>query len=615
MAVVSPPVGEVQNLPTQLNPGEQRVLAALQRLDDSWRIYVQPRLRMDQPEVVAVHDLHGVCAIEVKDWAPKIYRQRNDGGFEFRTEGAWRAISDAPRRQAHRYRENIVEHFFSSPEDDNRDWAVVRATVVLPQHGDADAAQLISRPRFSASEVHRNIRVCGSDSLHRPETLVFADRGAVRVPAAALRRLESQLREPEAVADQRRPLVLSEAAKNLAGNPSGARIRRARGPAGSGKSLGLAARAAQLAAEGRSVLVLSFNITLPHYLHDLAARHGRTLGSRIRNISFIHFHGFCRWARDEGRLAGIAACGPFGGDPLLAEGSDAVEGLVDCARAAYAGGARRRYDAILVDEGQDFKAAWWNFLRTSVLSPGGEMVVAFDRTQDLYKRSDWTVHGCGFSASWTELAGSYRMPPDLALVATRFGERFLPPATFHPPTVPHDHPMGEAAEPTVRRWANLDGPGELGAQLERAVARMLAAGFAPADIAFLCEEHGHGLDAATRLNRADVYVTHVFTEGDGDERRRRKNRFWGGEAGVKGCTVHSFKGWEARALILCILPSHGSRRLAYVAMTRLKGVVDGPRAAISVLNCDRELDDFRVEFERDFGVAEVPRLGGQRRLW
>ena len=58
------------------------------------------------------------------------------------------------------------------------------------------------------------------------------------------------------------------------------------------------------------------------------------------------------------------------------------------------------YDAIIVDEGQDFQISWWQALR-NFLSDNGEMVLAADPTQDLYgTASNWTdeaMVGAGFS--------------------------------------------------------------------------------------------------------------------------------------------------------------------------------------------------------------------------
>jgi hypothetical protein len=41
---------------------------------------------------------------------------------------------------------------------------------------------------------------------------------------------------------------------------------------------------------------------------------------------------------------------------------------------AYRLGFGPRFDAVLVDEGQDFSLKWWNFLRLGVCRPDGELI-------------------------------------------------------------------------------------------------------------------------------------------------------------------------------------------------------------------------------------------------
>lgn len=53
--------------------------------------------------------------------------------------------------------------------------------------------------------------------------------------------------------------------------------------------------------------------------------------------------------------------------------------------------AMPRYDAILVDEGQDYRPIWWQALRNAV-RPGGEMILVADKTQNIYATA----------ATWTE---------------------------------------------------------------------------------------------------------------------------------------------------------------------------------------------------------------------
>jgi hypothetical protein len=66
---------------------------------------------------------------------------------------------------------------------------------------------------------------------------------------------------------------------------------------------------------------------------------------------------------------------------------------------------------------------------------------------------------------------------------------------------------------------------------------------------------------------------------------------------VKGCTVHSFKGWETPALVMGIGRSEHSRRLAYVAMTRIAGRASGSVGHLSVVNSDLNIAGFQSTFE------------------
>ena len=616
MAVFVPRWEELANLPTPMNPGEWAVAQSLRRLDDAWRVHVEPRLLMDKPDFVVTHPNYGVCAIEVKDWDPGLYQQTRDGRIWVLKARAWQPITDEarepPRFQAHRYRNTIFERFFALPETTRSDFAVVRGVVVLPRYTGAEARRLLY-VRPEAANWERRIPVYGRDDLEKRLLKIvtgYDTPWGMRVPQQSLRRLHVQLMDPEVLADQRAPLRMSDDARNVARNPSKARVRRVRGPAGSGKSLGLAARAATLAAAGQRVLVVGYNITLPHFLHDLAARHGRELGASIRNIEFTHFHGFCNHVRQSHKAASgqvvtaddLAVQGDRGGD---------CEWIVDEAIEAYSNGYNRYYDSILVDEGQDFIAKWWNFLRELVWGGSGEMLLVADTAQDVYNRSwldEQAMPRCGFRG-WTDLAGCYRMPPDLVPIVARFAERYLGKMP-QPLTVPADR---DACEPTVRVWKNTD-EAHLAEVIVAQVHRLLDIGLAPADIAYLCEDHAVGLEAAQLLEGDGVYASHVFTEQPGDERQQRKRRFWGGADGVKGCTVHSFKGWEARGVVLAPTDRLRSQLLTYVALTRVKGY-PGPRSAhVAVANANPRMRDFAAEFEGTITTKEAPGLRGNRRL-
>lgn len=159
-------------------------------------------------------------------------------------------------------------------------------------------------------------------------------------------------------------------------------MRRLRGPAGSGKTLVLAGRAAKLAQEGREVLVISYNHTLRNYIRDLVVR----FGVPANRITWLGFH---EWCKRTMKSAGHAAIYTSLFEAGAAE--DALDhGMVEATVQAMENGPTRdavpRYDAILVDEGQDFHLAWWDALR-HVRKDDGEMLLVADSARDIYGRA------------------------------------------------------------------------------------------------------------------------------------------------------------------------------------------------------------------------------------
>jgi hypothetical protein len=595
---------DLKRLPTPLNAGEREVLEALLVLDDEWELFVQPRLALIQPDFVLVHEHAGVHAIEVKDWKPSAYRPAGSG-VEVFDGSRWLRLREGPIDQGKRYRSVIFHRFFALPDTPDAQYQAVRATVGLPRFSEAEARTLL--PSRSG------VQVAGSDLSALRQRIASGEQDDwLRPDAASLLRLRRHLRESEFTSDQRQPLRLSAGAKNLASNPESATIRRARGPAGCGKSLGLAARAVTLAGEGKEVLVLSFNITLAHYLHDLCSRRGRQvgLGPASRNITFSHFFAFCedviKQHADE-RL-------PFSEDRL----HHIVGAVHDL--SSTPGASAPRYDAVLVDEGQDFQLEWWNLLRHCVRRDGGEMLLVADRTQDIYETADWTgeesMAGAGFHGRWTELRGTYRMPPDLVPIVAEFARRHVPVEHRDLPTLEMDHPLLVDAYPeTVRSWVNTT---DLVVQEASDAAERLLnehPSLHPNDLVVLAG-HSRGGQIMAELQLRGHEVCYMFTPSGPDHasaRQRRKRRFWGGTPGIKGCTVDSFKGWEARAVIAVPPANDLTNRRAYIAMTRVKGD-PGRAACVTVVNTRPDLNSFKSQFERIISPDEVPAVAGQRVL-
>ena len=154
------------------------------------------------------------------------------------------------------------------------------------------------------------------------------------------------------------------------------------GVAGSGKTLMAKAQAQRFAEQGKRTLFLCYNKALAEWLRDTASE--ESLGS----IHVTHFHRLCA---DVCKKAGMAFRPPDGkvtefwkheAPELL---WDALEVLPD-----------ERYDAIVVDEGQDFHPDWWDPIQAIESDEvNGFLYVFYDPAQNLYNESGVSIPSLG----------------------------------------------------------------------------------------------------------------------------------------------------------------------------------------------------------------------------
>ncbi len=593
MAIFRPRLQDCNQLIQPMNEGEMQVARALGQLDDSWTVYVQPRLGATMPDFVAVHDVAGVCVVEVKDWNCGAYRLPDRGPIEFgRGDGTWTSTTETPRHQAYRYRSTVFDRFFALPDDNAAPTQAVRSIVVLPKYTTAQAHKLLWRHQVCDDEMA--VQVWGGDDLTSSIVNIVNGAGCPPPRRESLDRLRRELAQSDMSLQPQGSTWLSPDARNIATNPNNASTRRVRGPAGCGKSFGLAARAAVLASQRRNVLVLTFNVTLANYLRTLVSARCREVGANPTYVSCLNFHSFCEGVVADAQAAGIEVVGRY-------SNLDWPERMVARAAEAYAAGFERSFDAVLIDEGQDFTLDWWLLLRNHVVVPGGEKLLVADPTQDVYDHQAWTdeerMLGAGFSGPWTELKGSYRLPNDMVPVANDFSGRYLSGERLVGEVTTDQLQLVGGSGVTVRTWRNIDRERDLGTSIGHEVVRLLVdhPELAVDDVVFLCNDHRDGLDAVAIIEAAGHPVHHVFAKSDRD-RSRRKRRFWPDAPGIKGCTVHSFKGWETPALVMGIGRGERSKRLAYVAMTRITGSSSGAPALLSIVNSDVQIAEFESTF-------------------
>ena len=137
-----------------------------------------------------------------------------------------------------------------------------------------------------------------------------------------------------------------------------------KGCAGSGKTMLAVEKARRLAGQGFQVLLTCFNAPLAD---DIAQR-------VPPNVMVMHFHALCKAMALEANIPlGPNKSATFYDEVL----PDALLKAIDQLGP--------QHDAVIVDEGQDFKDNWWIGLASLLRSPDGIFFIFYDDNQNLYR--------------------------------------------------------------------------------------------------------------------------------------------------------------------------------------------------------------------------------------
>jgi UvrD-like helicase C-terminal domain/Nuclease-related domain/AAA domain len=343
-----------------------------------------------------------------------------------------------------------------------------------------------------------------------------------------------------------------------------------KGPPGSGKTLVLVHRCGQLLKyhpEVKRILLVCYNIALVSYLKRLIQDKGLGLGEG--GVTVLHF---------------FELCARILGEPVHYENesSDYYELVTQEAleRVIHGRSPVGPFDAILVDEGQDFGQEMLRIL-VNLLRPGGDFVVSLDAYQDLYRRKfSWRSLGIQARGRIRHLLHVYRNTVEIFEFTQRFIGKTVGDET-QPSLLPPDLDFhGEV--PELRKLAGHDGVEDfLVHDLRESIERK---GYKRSEVAVLYDDKVYGPDGFAYDNRAlpmrilkrmeDAAIPATWVSQD----VRSKELFDVTTDRVSVISIHSAKGLDFDLVYLLgmdrIRPTEATRQyllsLAYVAMTRAK---------------------------------------------
>ncbi|TFW10579.1 DNA helicase II [Oxalobacteraceae bacterium OM1] len=333
------------------------------------------------------------------------------------------------------------------------------------------------------------------------------------------------------------------------------------GVAGSGKTLILGYRAEHLAKVcQRPILVLCYNKTLAAKLASVMAAKGLQ-----DKVHVVNFHAWC-----VRQLEAYHVGKPPRNADLNAYFEACVERVIRSVEQKQIPAAQ--YDAVLVDEGHDFRPEWFKLVVQMIHPDTDSLLVLYDDAQSIYhgpKKLRFSFSSVGVQAKGrtTILKLNYRNTAEILSVARAFADELLSPMDTEDDQAPTVQPMSAGRRGPKPLLVKLPTLRDEAAFIADKLLEANRLGSPWQTMAVIYRRYGIGQEVAAMLSRKGIPF---------QWQQDKKQAFSPSHESVKLITMHSSKGLE---FPLVLIPGLGApakedntvqdeARLLYVAMTR-----------------------------------------------
>lgn len=571
---------EIDQFSTQLTNGERSFVQRIEKLflhdkNRHLQIFVQANINGDKPDIVVLERGTGIWIIEVKDWQLDHYKVHR---------GHWVVESNvkkprikSPFQQADRYKQNFFSlHSFQLAKlniENSRFYGSIKVAVYFHVASTEEAQHY----KQQESQYHNNLKFIetfGQDCTDA-QLRNFFKQPTMPMPIEEYDYLLRYLLPSDASREKSSTRYNEQQERLIISAP---RKQKIKGVAGSGKSLVLAARAVDaLKRTNGKILVLTFNLTLVNYLHDrISDVRGKY---RRQDFDIISYHAFIN---AECNNHGIVFA--FSDDPETAATSHYEDlSLFDEVKHEI-----QKYDAVFIDEVQDFKYEWQKMIERFFLKKGGELVLFGDEKQNVYGRElDDKAMKTVVPGNWNLLQQSYRLSSKATELAEAYQHYFF-----------KDRYRLDSIQTTLdfeqKEQLQYIFTNDIGSIVPYLLQFIETNGLKTDDIVFL----GNRKQTMRKIDRylqqlgyytlpmfidADTYdmICHKYQDNrqlikkkEQDLERPLKIGFWMQSGKIKISTIHSFKGWESSNIFLFMEAGTDHQEaideLIYTGVTRCK---------------------------------------------
>jgi hypothetical protein len=337
--------------------------------------------------------------------------------------------------------------------------------------------------------------------------------------------------------------------------------QKIKGVAGSGKTIVLAKRAinAQKRIKKR-VLILVYNTSIIPHIQKIITE---ILGGTFNNFDFCiqNYHGFINSQFNNNSIKY---------DIEKSENQDYFKNLnLDFPK----------YEAVFIDEIQDYSQEWINILKNNFLEKNGEFVVFGDEKQGIYKGEDLKI--CPEIKRWSNLSENqtFRLPPQISKLATRFQNHFLKEGYSEIEEISSQETMfnGDVSYFEFQKNESIQ-------KLNNKISEIIENNSKNTVILSSGEKILKKINSGLKSKQiktlatffSDEFEKNLSQEGRqkdaflGDKKRSLRAEFSMNTDAIKLSTTYSFKGYEADTVIIVIQSWEQNDELIYTALTRAK---------------------------------------------
>lgn len=411
-----------------------RFLEAVAKPDEQYLCWYLPDIRGKEPDFILFSNKLGLVVFEVKDWQLDQIKEANPHYFIIQKGKKTEQLQN-PYRQARDYLIQLIEAIKKDKRLVSKDpyykgnpKIPINCGVIFPNINKLEYTQkgldsVIGPEKiFFWDDLHTASPICCDSTgncFTQAVECMFPPKFSFNLTGTELDHLKQLIF----------PIVRIELPERKSEFPYTKRISRLKsldnhqeilsrnfdgghrilvGPSGSGKTLILVHKAAFLIRYNpdiKNILFVCYNITLVNYIKRLLADKGVPMGEN--GVRVLHFYQLCSEI--------------IGEDVAYENETSEYYELVDQEALSKVENYKDSYDAILVDEGQDFSDNMYKIV-TALLNPEtNNLTIALDDNQDIYRRdSSWKEVGIRARGRVHKISYIYRNTKEISGFASKF---------------------------------------------------------------------------------------------------------------------------------------------------------------------------------------------------